>query len=356
MSPQRTEPSVNPLSKDSIVRIRQARLPLFGEPPDLHSLGRADLCVQGTGRLEFIEMRYLRAVISGLLFLDLIAALSFWAPARVVGLKMLGRTGGCQVASTLRQIGEFKTENELRAYLARNRRVVDRGPGGIELWDTPRGRLWSPANDRNIPYILAEQEMNVYTTGTLGAHKGDIVLDCGANIGLYTKTALANGAALVVAIEPAPDTVECLRRNLAAEIAQGRVIVYPKGVWDHEDILKMSVDKTDAGSNSFILQQQGPSISLPVTTIDNIVRELKLPKVDFIKMDIEGSEKWALRGARETLLRYKPQMAISAEHLPDDSVRIPEVVKSLDPRYHSEASDCLDFGSSVRPQVFFFYQ
>jgi len=283
------------------------------------------------------------------------ALLSFWAPARLFGLRVLGRTGGCEVSATLHEASEFKTENELKQYFTKNRRVVDHGPGGIELWDTPRGRIWSPAKDRIIPYILAEQEMRIYGTGARGVHKGDVVLDCGANIGLFTRTALASGAALVVAIEPAPATVECLRRNLADEIAQGRVIVYPKGVWDHDDVLKLHIDDTNVGSNSFLIDKERPSIELPVTTIDNIVTKLKLTKVDFIKMDIEGSEKWALRGAKATLTRYKPQMAISTEHLPDDAVKIPELVHTLNPRYSSEASDCLDFGLSVRPQVVFFY-
>ena len=77
--------------------------------------------------------------------------------------------------------------------------------------------------------------MKIYGTGARGVQPGDVVLDCGANIGIFSKTALASGARLVVAVEPAPDTLECLRRNLGREIAERRVIVYPKGVWDHDD-------------------------------------------------------------------------------------------------------------------------
>jgi len=66
---------------------------------------------------------------------------------------------------------------------------------------------------------------------------GDVVFDCGANIGVYTRVALAAGAKLVVAIEPAPENVECLRPQLRGRDRQGRVIVVPKGVWDREDVL-----------------------------------------------------------------------------------------------------------------------
>jgi len=104
-------------------------------------------------------MRYLRTFLFLFFLADLIALLSFWAPARLFGLRVLGRTGGCEVSDTLHNASEVKTENDLKQYFTKNRRVVERTPEGIELWDTPRGRIWSPAKDRIIPYILAEQEM-----------------------------------------------------------------------------------------------------------------------------------------------------------------------------------------------------
>ena len=58
---------------------------------------------------------------------------------------------------------------------------------------------------------------------------GDVVLDCGANIGVFVRESLDAGAKTVVAIEPAPENIECLRRNFKDEIAAGRVIVYPEG-------------------------------------------------------------------------------------------------------------------------------
>ena len=67
---------------------------------------------------------------------------------------------------------------------------------------------------------------------------GDVVLDCGANVGVYTRHALEAGARLVVAIDPAPENIECLRRNFSEEIKAGRVVVYPKGVWDKDEVLQ----------------------------------------------------------------------------------------------------------------------
>ena len=60
--------------------------------------------------------------------------------------------------------------------------------------------------------------------------------------------------------------------------------------------------------------------------LDAIVARFGLPRVDFIKMDIEGSEKQALAGAAQTLKRFKPRMALAAYHKPEDPAAIPALV------------------------------
>jgi FkbM family methyltransferase len=205
--------------------------------------------------------------------------------------------------------------------------------------------------------LLAEQESEVYGTRRFGVQPGDIVLDCGANIGEFTKTALKHGAKLVVAIEPAPAQVRCIRLNLAKEIAEGRVIVWPKGVWDKEDTMKLNLNPENAGGDTLI--DQGPnwaSVMVPLTTIDNLVSELKLPRVNFIKMDIEGAEKQALAGARRTLQTDHPRVAISPEHFDDDMVRLPAIVKGIDPSYRQGGTDrCICSNGIIRPAGLFLF-
>lgn len=55
--------------------------------------------------------------------------------------------------------------------------------------------------------------------------------------------------------------------------------------------------------------------------------------MDFIKMDIEGAEYQALVGARHTIEIYKPTLMISVYHRKDDFIRIPLLIKSLNPNY-----------------------
>jgi len=160
----------------------------------------------------------------------------------------------------------------------------------------------------------------------------------------------------VVAVEPAPENVECLRRNFAAEIGQGRVIVVPQGVWDRDDVLVLREDAGDSARDSFLVNY-GPAARetrVPLTTIDELAEKLKLDSVGFIKMDIEGAEKRALAGAKTTLQKYHPRMAIAMEHLVDDPVAIPQVVLALAPGYRVICGDCVDQGSKARPDVLFF--
>ena len=93
---------------------------------------------------------------------------------------------------------------------------------------------------------------------------------------------------------------------------------------------------------------------MPLVTIDELAAELKLERVDFIKLDIEGAEKQALAGAKNTLAKYHPRLAIAMEHLADDPVRIPQVLAAEAPDYRVTCGDCVDEITRIRPDVLYF--
>ena len=78
---------------------------------------------------------------------------------------------------------------------------------------------------------------------------------------------------------------------------------------------------------------QGGDLTVRATTIDDTVRDLGLQSVDFIKMDIEGAERRALRGGRDTLARFQPRMVVCLYHGLDDQEVVPRVVLELQPQY-----------------------
>ncbi len=265
-----------------------------------------------------------------------------------------GRAANC----TLREAFEGETASRLQAAsvetLRQSSRVIKQDER-YSLWATPYGEFWAPTASKDaLLYDIGEQMRGIYEAGTR-VRPGNIVLDAGANVGVYTRKALALGASKVIAIEPAPENLECLRRNFAAEIARGQVVVYPKGIWDRDDTLKLSVDPGDSAKDSFLRPIQGASyVEAPLTTIDKMVAELGLTRVDFIKMDIEGAERKAIMGGRQTIAKYHPHMALCIYHVEGDEVEVPRLALEAYPAYQVSRA-CFTAQNRVQPEVAFFY-
>ncbi len=274
-----------------------------------------------------------------------------------LALTLLGRAPGCTLARAAGSIREDERQLEIKDQIVRTSRVLQRDPAGYNLWETSKGAYWIPSgSDFALHFDLAEQERKIYGTEGQSVQRGDVVLDCGANIGVFTREALAAGAKLVIAIEPAPENLECLRRNLRHDIDAGRVVVYPKGVWDKNDMLTMRVDPKNSAADSFVIQRDDmhDSIKLPLTTIDILSAELKLDRVDFIKMDIEGAEPRALAGAKLTIARFRPRMAISVYHTPTDRITVPQSINAAWSGYKQECGPCSEHEGRIFPTVYYY--
>jgi FkbM family methyltransferase len=156
---------------------------------------------------------------------------------------------------------------------------------------------------------------------------GEVALDVGANIGAVTcwMAARVGATGRVVAFEPDPDNLAVLRRNLAANQADP-VTVVDRGAWDSEGELEFHA--AGAYTSSFLRTdyvERDPgryrTVRVPVTTIDAEADRQVWPRVDVIKMDIEGSEGPALRGARRTLERFHPRLIVETHLVQGRSTR-----------------------------------
>jgi len=300
----------------------------------------------------------LKRLVVSVLLLAVVAGVgwAYYPPFRLFTLYAAGRKVICPFDESLAAADHVKRLRDVKDRILAGSKIVQSDPAGYQLWETPKGRWWIPQGAEYVlPFNLAEQELDIYGTGIQAVHQGDVVLDCGGNIGVFTRKALDHGASKVIAIEPAPENLECLRRNFAAEISSGRVVVYAKGVWDKDDFLEMNVDPHNSAADSFIIQREGShKIRLPLTTIDKLAAELSLPRVDYVKMDIEGAEPNALVGGRETIKRWKPRMSISAYHQEDHPVRIPAVIRDIRSDYRMECGPCAESNGRIRPDILYF--
>jgi FkbM family methyltransferase len=281
-----------------------------------------------------------------------------YQPVRLAAWYYLGRAQGCPLENSLQAPAEIASQIATKDRILYASKKLQTDEKGFELWQTPHGEYWIPKGSHFVlPFNLAEQARNIYTPGDVHVKSGDVVLDCGANIGVYTRKALDAGAAKVIAIEPAPENLECLRRNFKSEIEAGKVVVYPKGVWDKDDMLTLHVDPHNSAADSFLIEREGHTDErkIPLTTIDKLVAELKLDRVDFIKMDIEGAEVRALHGARAAIAKNHPRMALSTYHAPDHPVEVPKAVRAAWDGYRSACGVCAELPFGLRPDIMFFY-
>jgi len=272
---------------------------------------------------------------------------------------LLRRWFGKSRVSTLEDVLDYprrhKSRTERVAAVAETVHFARQDGTGYELWSTSEGHWWIPTGQSPaLIEVLAEQESGIYEDHQVTIRPGDVVLDCGANIGGYTRHALNAGAKVVVAVEPSADGVECLRRNLAEEIAEGKVIVCAKGVWSSERMLQLSGSGVAAHIVEKPRGELTGAVSVALTTIDQIVDNLKLTRVDFIKMDIEGAEVNALIGAQRTLSTFKPRLALAGYHRQKDSEEIPREVLKAWSGYTCQYGMCYH-PALVRPETIFFH-
>ncbi|WP_456483767.1 FkbM family methyltransferase [Methanopyrus kandleri] len=134
------------------------------------------------------------------------------------------------------------------------------------------------------------------------------VVDVGAHVGAFTVLAAAHSAREILAIEPHPDNVELLRRNV--EENDLNVEVVEAAAYDREDVVKMYLSPSTV-AHSVELVRSRETIDVETVALDDLGTS-----PDLIKIDAEGAEECVLRGAERTLEEHAPVLLISAYHYP----------------------------------------
>ena len=137
-------------------------------------------------------------------------------------------------------------------------------------------------------------------------HDDYIMLDIGANIGVTSLVAhryLSDGA--IVAVEASPRNCVALQRTVSFNSLENITVVACAAGSRSE-----TISFNEAGAHGHVLTDSSSlgrqGIAIQVKSIDQIVSELSLPRVDFIKIDIEGFEREAILGASETIKKWNP--------------------------------------------------
>ena len=155
---------------------------------------------------------------------------------------------------------------------------------------------------------------------SIGVESGDVVINGGGCWGdtdiMFADRCAPDGR--VFTFEFVPENLEIMRLNLAANPALARRIEPVKNALGEVSGQTMEFSSHGPGTQVAAVGSQGVRQRVMSLTVDDLVAQRGLARVDFIKMDIEGAELRALQGAENTLRRFRPKLAISAYHKPED--------------------------------------
>lgn len=174
---------------------------------------------------------------------------------------------------------------------------------------------------------------------------GDAMIDCGANQGLYALygASIVGPAGRVVAIEPQPYAVAALRKSIAAN-GFAQLTAIEAAVSDQSGVASFGVGEEPVSASLFKNAPAESSLMVRTVTVDEIVESQSLERVSFIKLDVEGAELQAIRGATRTLTRDHPTIVFEAFDITsEDALAVWRLLETLGYEFHEP------FGDGLRP-------
>jgi FkbM family methyltransferase len=171
-----------------------------------------------------------------------------------------------------------------------------------------------------------------------GFNASDVMVDAGAYVGDSLEEYIWSHHGIferIHAFEPNPKLLAALKvrtNRLCAEwaLAEDAIVCVGAGLGETET--EMPFFELDSGSvsGSFLFAHGRQEGALRVRTLDGYLAGARL---SYLKADVEGFEMSLLRGARESIKKHRPRMALSVYHLMTDMIDIPAFVRGCCPEY-----------------------
>jgi FkbM family methyltransferase len=163
-------------------------------------------------------------------------------------------------------------------------------------------------------YYEQEYEPETFAFLRASCRPGDVALDIGAHIGLFTvlMARLVGPSGRVVAFEPTPATRDALKRTVALNRCDDRVEVRDEAVTDRSgEATFFDTDDLASNANSLVATGRHRSgFAVKTVSVDDVLSSRGL-SAGCVKIDVEGAELQTLRGAERTLERDRPALALA---------------------------------------------
>lgn len=135
-----------------------------------------------------------------------------------------------------------------------------------------------------------------------------VIVDVGANLGVTSMIASRmRPLAAIIAFEPSPKAFRCLSKTFHYnEVKNCKLINKALG----NKVGSVSFVEAEFLAGSYLASEaaEASNVEVELTTLDTVVEEMKLARLDFIKIDVEGFELDVLQGASQTIQNFKPKM------------------------------------------------
>lgn len=144
---------------------------------------------------------------------------------------------------------------------------------------------------------------------------GSVVVDVGSFYGYYAMLASRYvGDGQVIGVEPYPDSFRVLKKNTAG---LANVKVVDMALSDRNGLAKLYIDRFHPSAHSITLSGSKRSLGYIMVrsrTLDSLLEDLRIEKIDLLKVDVEGAEAMVLRGAERTLRRSQNVTVVVEAH------------------------------------------
>jgi len=225
-------------------------------------------------------------------------------------------------------------DEELKAYRSIASRTPSQLPtsgmfGKLSHFDFEYENHRYIADSLGFEYYLFRRQYFYNKEGvSIAPELGDSIIDGGACTGESTLvfSNVVGPCGLIYAFDPVKEHLDILTHNIAR---------YP---YKNIKIMPFGLSNKSIDAEPIILGKYSPGFRtqnqhVPLRSIDSLVKTEKISKLNFIKLDVEGSEMDSLLGAEQSINRFKPKLAISLYHKPNDFFEIILYIKNKFPFY-----------------------
>jgi FkbM family methyltransferase len=160
--------------------------------------------------------------------------------------------------------------------------------------------------------------------------KGAVIVDAGAHIGIFTVKAAGQigEQGKVVAVEPNAENFNLLSVN--REINKlTNVVTVNAAISDYDGKASLYSRTGHSGGFSIVEQHSQSSVSVEVFTLDDLLSQLGINRIDFLKIDAEGAELQIIKGGSKVLSESDAKIVVAAYHPEDDPQEITRVLESF---------------------------